>query len=90
MFLGIVISDSDLSSEPLYCLFSFSGIFLVDLTMLSGFECDIPSGSLVCIVLNSSVKFPFSQEKEEALEKVLSLFCKISRRTGNPARLALT
>lgn len=30
------------------------------------------------------------KEKEEALENVISLFCKISRRTGNPARLAQT
>lgn len=30
------------------------------------------------------------QEKEEALERVLSVFCKISRRTGNPSQLALT
>ncbi|XP_073395858.1 protein SPIRRIG [Physcomitrium patens] len=30
------------------------------------------------------------EEKEKAMEKVLGLFCKISRRTGNPARLAQT
>jgi hypothetical protein len=30
------------------------------------------------------------KEKEEALEKTLSLFCKIARRNSNPAELALT
>jgi hypothetical protein len=32
----------------------------------------------------------FDEEKEEALEKTLSLFCKIARRNSNPAELALT
>ncbi|CAK9237181.1 unnamed protein product [Sphagnum troendelagicum] len=30
------------------------------------------------------------KEKEEALEKTLSLFCKIARHNSNPAELALT
>jgi hypothetical protein len=51
----------------------------------------VVNGSTTCITLSFLLcSICLLQEKEEALEKVISLFCKITRRTGNPARLALT